>query len=81
MDEEAAQVPEAPKGIRSTMVTPARVRTIRRVWMAIPFLGVAVIGVPNLLSLIYDDAFGLDSLARGGSPPASSRCRSSACWS
>ena len=65
MDEEAAQVPDAPAGIRSTMVTLARVRTIRRVWLAIPFLGIALFGVQNLLSLIYEDVFGLDSLARG----------------
>lgn len=65
MDAEAAQVPDAPEGIRSTMVTLARVRTIRRIWLAIPFLGVALFGVQNLLSLIYEEVFGLDSLARG----------------
>ena len=65
MDAEAAQIPDAPEGIRSTMVTLARVRTIRRVWLAIPFLGVALFGVQNLLSLIYEEVFGLDSLARG----------------
>jgi branched-chain amino acid transport system ATP-binding protein len=65
MDDEAAQTPDAPEGIRSTIVTLARVRTIRRVWLAIPFLGVALFGVQNLLSLIYEEVFGLDSLARG----------------
>jgi len=65
LDEEAAQIPEAPEGIRSTIVLLARVRTIRRVWLAIPFLGVALFGVQNLLSLIYEEVFGLDSLARG----------------
>jgi MFS family permease len=65
MDAEAAQVPDAPEGIRSTMVTLARVRTIRRIWLAVPFLGVALFGVQNLLSLIYEEVFGLDSLARG----------------
>jgi branched-chain amino acid transport system ATP-binding protein len=65
LDEEAAQVPDAPEGIRSTMVTLARVRTIRRVWLAVPFLGVALFGVQNLLSLIYEEVFDLDSLARG----------------
>jgi len=65
MDAEAAQVRDAPEGIRSTMVTLARVRTIRRIWLAVPFLGVALFGVQNLLSLIYEEVFGLDSLARG----------------
>jgi hypothetical protein len=41
------------------------VRTIRRVWTAVPFLGIALFGVPNLLSLVYEDVFGLNSLARG----------------
>jgi MFS family permease len=65
LDEEAARIPDAPEGIRSTMVTLARVRTIRRIWLAVPFLGVALFGVQNLLSLIYEEVFGLDSLARG----------------
>jgi MFS family permease len=65
LDEDAAQVPDAPEGIRSTMVTLARVRTIRRIWLAVPFLGVALFGVQNLLSLIYEEVFDLDSLARG----------------
>lgn len=33
--------------------------------MAVPFLAVALFGVPNLLSLIYEDVYGLDSAARG----------------
>jgi MFS family permease len=65
LDEDAAQIPDAPEGIRSTMVTLARVRTIRRIWLAVPFLGVALFGVQNLLSLIYEEVFDLDSLARG----------------
>jgi branched-chain amino acid transport system ATP-binding protein len=65
LDEEAAQVPEPPETARSTMATLARVRTIRRIWYAIPFLGVALFGVPNLLSLVYEEVFHLDSLARG----------------
>ena len=65
LDEEAALVEDPPETIRSTMATLAGVRTIRRVWLAIPFLGVALFGVPNLLSLVYEEVFGLDSLARG----------------
>ncbi len=65
LTEEAAQVAEPPETIRSTVATLARVRTIRRVWFAIPFLGVALFGVPNLISLVYEEVFGLDSLERG----------------
>ena len=43
----------------------ARVRTLRRIWVAAPFLGVALFGIPNLLSLVYEDVYGLGSAARG----------------
>jgi branched-chain amino acid transport system ATP-binding protein len=33
--------------------------------MAVPFLGVALFAVPNLLSLVYEDVFGLNSAERG----------------
>jgi MFS family permease len=65
LDEAAAQVADPPETFLSTVATLARVRTMRRIWFAIPFLGVALFGVQNLLSLIYEEVFGLDSLARG----------------
>jgi hypothetical protein len=43
----------------------ARVRTIRRIWLAAPFLGIALFGIPNLLSLVYESVFGLDAAQRG----------------
>jgi len=42
-----------------------RVRTIRRIWMAVPFLGIALFGIGSLLALVYEDVFGLNSAARG----------------
>jgi hypothetical protein len=33
--------------------------------MAVPFLAIALFGVPNLLSLLYEDVFGLNAAARG----------------
>ena len=42
-----------------------RLQTVRRLWIAAPFLGVALFGVPSLLSLIYEDVFGLGSAQRG----------------
>jgi MFS family permease len=56
------QKPESPW---STMKVLHRVRTIRRIWLAVPFLGIALFGIPNLLSLVYEDVYGLDSAARG----------------
>ena len=56
---------EGHETVRSTMKVLYRVRTIRRLWWAVPFLGIALFGIPNLLSLVYEDVFGLDSAARG----------------
>lgn len=64
-DEAAAQVAEAPERAWATMKVLRDVRTIRRIWLAVPFLAVALFGVPTLLALVYEDVFGLDSAARG----------------
>lgn len=64
-DEAAAATPEGYERVWPTMRVLARVRTIRRIWAAVPFLGIALFGVPNLLSLIYKDVFGLNAAARG----------------
>ncbi len=61
----AAQREDAHESIRSTMRILAEVRTIRRIWWAVPFLAIVLFGVPNLLSLVYEDVYGLDSAARG----------------
>jgi branched-chain amino acid transport system ATP-binding protein len=65
VDEAGAQVEEPHEGVRSTMRALHQVRTIRRMWVAVPFLGIALFGVPNLLSLVYEDVYGLNSAARG----------------
>lgn len=64
-DEAAAQVAEAHEGVLGTMRVLRDVRTIRRIWWSVPFLAIALFGVPNLLSLVYEDVFGLNSAARG----------------
>ncbi len=63
--EDAAQVADVPEKVWETMKVLSRVRTIRRIWVAVPFLAVALFGVPTLLALVYEDVFGLDSAARG----------------
>ena len=63
--EEAALVEDMHETVRSTMRVLYRVRTIRRMWWAIPFLAIALFSVPSLLSLVYEDVFGLNSLQRG----------------
>jgi len=64
-DEEMARAEDSHETVRSTMRVLARVRTIRRIWFAVPFLGIAIFGIPNLLSLVYEDVFELNSLERG----------------
>lgn len=64
-DEAAIATEEAPESPWDTMRTLAQVRTIRRIWMAVPFLGIALFGIPNLLSLIYEDVFGINAAGRG----------------
>ena len=64
-DEVTAATEEPHETAWATMRTLGRVRTIRRIWMAVPFLGIALFGVPNLLSLVYEDVYGLNSAHRG----------------
>lgn len=64
-DETAIGTEEAHETVRNTMRALAKVRTIRRIWAAIPFLGIALFGVPNLLSLVYEDVFDLNAFQRG----------------
>lgn len=51
--------------IRETVRTLYGVRTMRRIWCAAPFLAIALIGVSQLLGLVYKDIFGLNALERG----------------
>ena len=64
-DGATAAVVETPERPWRTMRVLARVRTIRRIWLAAPFLGIALFGIPNLLSLVYESVFGLDAAQRG----------------
>lgn len=64
-DEASAAIEEDYEKVWATMRTLGRVRTVRRIWMAVPFLGIALFGIPNLLSLVYEDVFGLNAAARG----------------
>lgn len=56
---------DAPLPFRQAFSALAAVPTLRRIWMAVPFLAVALFGIPNLLALIYEDLFGLSELDRG----------------
>jgi branched-chain amino acid transport system ATP-binding protein len=64
-DDELAAREEPSETVWSTMRVLGRIPTFRRIWLAVPFLGIALFGVPNLLSLVYEDVFGLNAAARG----------------
>ena len=64
-DEQTALVADEHETAWSTIKVLHQVRTIRRIWLATPFLAVALFGIGNLLSLIYEEVFDLDSAARG----------------
>ncbi len=64
-DDTVAALAEPHERARATMRILGRVRTVRRIWMAVPFLGIALFGIPNLLSLIYEDVYGLNTAHRG----------------
>ena len=45
--------------------TAHKVRSLQRIWWALPFLATSLIGFVTLASLLYDQKFGLDERARG----------------
>jgi branched-chain amino acid transport system ATP-binding protein len=65
LDEEAALVADAHETVRGTFKVLYQVRTIRRIWCAVPFVGVTLFGVIQLLNLVYEEVFDLESAARG----------------
>ncbi len=64
-DELSADIEDEPVRAWATMKVLRDVRTIRRIWWSVPFLAIALFGIPNLLSLVYEDVYGLNSAQRG----------------
>ena len=54
-----------PDSALGTLRTLWHVRTMRRLWLATPFLGLSLFAVPNLLGLVYEDVYGLGAAERG----------------
>jgi ABC-type branched-subunit amino acid transport system ATPase component/predicted MFS family arabinose efflux permease len=42
-----------------------KIDVLRRIWYAVPFLAVSIIGFVSLGGLLYEDVYGLDELQRG----------------
>ncbi len=65
LDPDAEFVAESHETVRSTMKVLYQVRTMRRIWMAMPFLAIALLGIGSLLALVYEDVFELNAAQRG----------------
>ena len=64
-DDAAALIEQPAVSARAAMRELSGIRTIRRIWYAAPFLAIALFGIPTLLSLVYEDVFGLNAGRRG----------------
>jgi ABC-type branched-subunit amino acid transport system ATPase component/predicted MFS family arabinose efflux permease len=63
--EEVAQTEEAPPSWAESWRIVWQVRTLRRIFAALPFLALGIVGLLTLVSLFYDEVFGLNEVQRG----------------
>lgn len=63
--DDALDIEETPASFIESIRILGRVRTMRRFWCALPFLGVALSGVPAILALVYEDVYNVNELGRG----------------
>ena len=64
-DEEAIATEEAPPSYAEAWRMCWKIRTLRRIFVAMPFLAASLIGFGSLAALLYQEAYGLDERARG----------------
>ena len=63
-DEEAANLEESAPSLGEAWRLTHSIRTLRRIFYSLPFLGVALGGLPPLYAIQYNDVFGLDEVQR-----------------
>ncbi len=63
--EETVETEEAPASFAEGTRMLWQVRSLRRIWMGIPILATAVVGLAPLLQIFYEQELGLDERARG----------------
>ena len=63
--EDAVETEDLPPSFAESWRIVWQVGTLRRIFYALPFLAVALIGLASLTSLHYSQTFGLDERARG----------------
>ena len=64
-DEVTARTEEAPASMAEAWRIAWQVRTLRRIWIAIPVLSIPLFALSPLLQLFYADEMGLNSAQRG----------------
>ncbi|MFM7060874.1 MAG: MFS transporter [Actinomycetes bacterium] len=64
-EEDAVETEDLPPSFAESWRIVWQVGTLRRIFYALPFLAVALVGLASLTSLHYSQTFGLDERARG----------------
>ncbi len=62
---ETVDVEEDPASFAEAWRTCWKIAGLRRIWYALPFLAASLIGFVTLASLLYEEEFGLNEVARG----------------
>ena len=63
--EDAIETEETPPSLGEAWRICYQVRTLRRIWISLPFLAIAFVGLVPILSIFYDEVFRLDEFERG----------------
>lgn len=64
-EEDVVELEEPPPSFEEAFSMVQRVRSLRRIYSAIPFFAVAFIGFGSLANLLYEQEFALDAARRG----------------
>ena len=62
---EVATTDEVPPTFNEAARTLWQVRSLRRIWFALPFFAASLIGFASIISIYYDEEFGLGEAERG----------------
>jgi ABC-type branched-subunit amino acid transport system ATPase component/predicted MFS family arabinose efflux permease len=65
MSQDVVDTEEAPPSWAESFRIVWQVRTLRRIFVALPFVAIAIVGLLTLSGLYYEEAFNLDERARG----------------
>ena len=64
-DADQEQIEDDPISFSEGFRTCWEVRTVRRLWMSLPFLALSVIGLTSLTSIFYEELFDVNEAGRG----------------